>query len=105
MPKSCRYLLARLQIEKDKLLGWAILAKVSEHDKSLGRGLKLQKHTILDALREIQVLLLDFSQIDRRYQLKLVAAEQEDPHNTGDFKRDQVSSDAPCLTQVHRLTS
>lgn len=76
MPKTCRFLLVRLQMERDKLIGWAILAKVSEHsERPLSSGLKLNRHTINDALREMQVLLLDVAELKRQYNLDLVAAD------------------------------
>ncbi|KAK3316808.1 prion-inhibition and propagation-domain-containing protein [Apodospora peruviana] len=76
MPKTCSYLLVRLQMEKEKLLSWAVLAKLSDDDRftSGGPGLRLNRHTVIDTLREIQVLLLDFAQLDKRYNLTLVPA-------------------------------
>ncbi|UNI18687.1 hypothetical protein JDV02_004941 [Purpureocillium takamizusanense] len=77
MPKRYRHLLVRLQMEKDKLLGWAVLAKVSESDDSLVTTMKLSRHTIQDAFREMQVLLLDVAKLNQRYSLHLVAVEDE----------------------------
>ncbi|KAM7187572.1 protein kinase [Rhypophila sp. PSN 637] len=75
MPKTCRHLLVRLQMEKEKLLGWAVLARLSDDDGlSSGPGLRLNSHTVIDALREIQVLLLDFVHLQKRYGLALVPA-------------------------------
>lgn len=59
MIETCRFLLVRLQMERDKLVGWAILARVAEEESSLQPGLIMSRHTINDALREMQVLLLD----------------------------------------------
>ena len=75
MPKTCRHLLVRLQMEKDKLLGWAVLAKISESDDSLTATMKISRHTIHDAFREMQVLLLDMFKLKQRYSLHLVAGE------------------------------
>lgn len=80
MPKTCGYLLVRLQIEKHKLLGWAILAKLSDDDHaSFGLGVRLNRHTVIETLREIQVLILDFSNLDKRYSLSLVPTESNPP--------------------------
>lgn len=75
MPEACRYLLLRLQMEKEKQIGWAILAGVSEEESTLTTTLRLNRLTVLDAMREMQVLLLDVSKIDERYKLRLVADE------------------------------
>jgi len=77
MPDSFTFLLVRLQMEKEKLLGWAILAKIATDDdddndnKTAGPVLRLNRHTVIDTLREIQVLLLDSSQLRKRYKLDL----------------------------------
>jgi len=76
MPKTYGYLRARLQMEKHKLLGWAILAKLSDDEHELqGPGLRLNRHTVIETLREIQVLLLDFTNLKKRHNLSLVAVE------------------------------
>lgn len=56
-----RHLLVRLQMEKDKLLGWAVLARVSESEQSFHHTLRLSRHTIHDAFRGMQIVLLDTS--------------------------------------------
>ncbi|KAF5011157.1 hypothetical protein FDECE_2721 [Fusarium decemcellulare] len=61
-------------MEKEKLLGWAVLAKLSENSASADSSLRPNRHIVIDTLREIQVLLLDFSQLDRTYKLKLIAS-------------------------------
>src|SRR4051812_8377275 len=59
-------------MEKEKLLGWAVLAKISDVDEKMaGSGVRLHRHTVIDTLREIQVLLLDSSQLRKRYNLDL----------------------------------
>jgi Prion-inhibition and propagation len=77
MPEACRYLLVRLQMEKEKLIGWAILAGVSEEENTLTPSLKLNRLTVIDAMREMQVLLLDVNKIYKRYKLRLVADEAD----------------------------
>jgi hypothetical protein len=83
MPKSYRYLLARLSMEKEKLLGWAHLTRIADGDEATGSAMRLHRHTIIDALREIQILLLDLSQLEKRYKLKLVVASGKAPTGTG----------------------
>jgi len=78
MPETCRYLLVRLQMEKQKLIGWAVLAGVSEEDETLTPSLKLNRHTAIDGLRELQMHLLDVSKIHERYRLRLVVDEADD---------------------------
>ncbi|KAK3984892.1 protein kinase [Cladorrhinum sp. PSN332] len=72
MPDTCRFLLVRLRIEKEKLVGWAVLAGISEEEKTMSPLLRLNRHTVLDALRELEVLLLDVQKLDERYNLRLV---------------------------------
>ena len=75
MSKSHGYLHTRLRMEKEKLLGWAVLAKVSQGDHSVFSAPRLHRHAINDALREIQDLLLDFQQLENRYKLKFFASD------------------------------
>ncbi|KAF7534622.1 hypothetical protein G7054_g6068 [Neopestalotiopsis clavispora] len=75
MPEAYRFLLMQLQLERDKLVGWAILAKVSEDEESLASTLRISRHTINDALRELQLLLLDTAKLKHRYGLDLVASD------------------------------
>ncbi|KAF4457414.1 protein kinase, catalytic domain-containingprotein [Fusarium austroafricanum] len=93
MPKSCRYLLVRFQLEKEKLLSWAVLAKLTEKDSFADAGLRLNRHTVIDTLREIQVLLLDFSKLDETYKLKLIGSTSIS--NESPDKQSQVK--VPCL--------
>ncbi|KAK4182967.1 prion-inhibition and propagation-domain-containing protein [Podospora australis] len=78
MPEACRYLMVRLRMEKEKLLGWAILAGLSEDDDTLKSTLKMNRHTLIDALREMQILLLDVSKMDARYNLQLIVDNSDD---------------------------
>lgn len=82
MPKSCQYLHVRLAMEKEKLLGWALLTKISEGDAAAGPALRFNRHTVIDALRETQILLFDASRLDRRYKLKLTVSTDESPPET-----------------------
>lgn len=100
MPKACRYLMVRLQMEKDKFLGWAVLAKISEDGKSLGPGLRINQHTVNDALREVQILLLNVTQLDGRYNFKLVVAEEDEAEN----KDDTGSEDKVRMSQHGKST-
>ena len=81
MPESFSFLIVRLQMEKEKLLGWAILAKISDDDEKMAvSGFKVNRHTVIDALREIQILLLDSSRLHERYKLNLVPAPPDSHH-------------------------
>lgn len=63
-------------MEKHKLLGWAVLAKLSDNEQESNEpGLRINRHTVIETLREIQVLLLDFANLDKRYNLKFSPAE------------------------------
>ncbi|KAF7549912.1 hypothetical protein G7Z17_g6071 [Cylindrodendrum hubeiense] len=70
-------------MEKEKLLGWALLTNISDGDSAAGPALRLNKHTVIDALREVQILLLDASQLDRRYKLKLTLSTDKSTAETG----------------------
>lgn len=84
MPESSSFLIVRLQMEKEKLLGWAILAKISDdNEQTASSSFKVNRHTVIDALREIQILLLDSSQLRRRYKLDLAPAPSDTHHVAG----------------------
>ena len=84
MPESSSFLIVRLQMEKEKLLGWAILAKISDdNEQTADSGFKVDRHTVIDALRQIQILLLDSSQLRRRYKLDLTPAPPDTHHVAG----------------------
>ncbi|KAK7707690.1 hypothetical protein SLS63_013718 [Diaporthe eres] len=59
MPKTARYLHVRLRLERDKLVDWALLVDLSEDESTLGRGLKVDRHLVTDALQEIKLVLVD----------------------------------------------
>lgn len=59
-------------MEKEKLLAWAYLVRIADGEEAT--PMRLHKHTIIDTLREIQVLFLDLGQLKKRYKLELVAA-------------------------------
>ncbi|KAF4333461.1 kinase catalytic domain protein [Fusarium beomiforme] len=75
MPKTYKYLRVRLQMEKEKLLGWAVLAKISEDEAFASFSLRVNKHTVIDSLREIQNLLFNFSKLSNTYNPILVVSE------------------------------
>lgn len=96
MPKSCQYLHVRLAMEKEKLLGWALLTNISEGDAAAGPALRLNRHTVIDALRETQILLFDASQLDRRYKLKLKVSTDQ---STTETEVIRVVGDKVCLDE------
>lgn len=69
MPKSSRYLHVRLRMERDKLVNWAVLANLSEDERSLNSGLRLNKHKVNGTLQEIRLVLLEITKLSRRLEL------------------------------------
>lgn len=63
LPKHSRYLFIRLQIERDKFVDWAVLANLSEDERTLNFGLQLNRHKINGALQEIRLVLLDLTRL------------------------------------------
>ncbi|KAF4460028.1 serine threonine kinase [Fusarium albosuccineum] len=92
-------------MEKEKLLGWAVLAKLSENSASADSSLRPNRHIVIDTLREIQVLLLDFSQLDRTYKLKLIASSNTGPGNSDESVEpsgNEAALPAPCNISTGR---
>ena len=52
MPESYRYLLVRLRMERDKLLGWAVLAKLSEDERKDCLALWAEVDDLLNRARQ-----------------------------------------------------
>ncbi|CAM1504708.1 Fc.00g022990.m01.CDS01 [Cosmosporella sp. VM-42] len=73
-------------MEKDKLVGWALLMNISDGDESVGSSMRLNTHAIINALREIQVLLLDFAQLDKRYKLQFTVATEKPATKTRTYQ-------------------
>lgn len=65
MPKTAQYLHVRLRLERDKLVDWAVLVDLSEDESTLGRGLKVDRHLVTDALQEIKLVLVDLAKLSR----------------------------------------
>lgn len=63
IPKQSLYLIIRLQIERDKFVDWAILANLSENERTLNSGLQLNQHKVNGALQEIRLVLLDLAKL------------------------------------------
>ncbi|KAK7962778.1 uncharacterized protein PG986_003603 [Apiospora aurea] len=108
MPKTSGHLLVRLQMEKDKLIGWAMLAGISEEETQLKPSMRFNRHTMVDTLKEIQTLLLDLARLRRQYKLELniaegsTQAEAEQPVNqTGGNAAN--ATDDPVLDRYSRL--
>ncbi|KAF4448730.1 protein kinase, catalytic domain-containingprotein [Fusarium austroafricanum] len=53
-------------MEKEKLLGWAVLAKMSENETFASASLRVNRHIVIDSFQEIQKLLFDFSKLVRK---------------------------------------
>lgn len=68
MPKHSRYLHMRLQLERDKLVDWAVLANLSEDERTLPSALHLNQHKVNGALQEIRLVLLDLTKLSGRHE-------------------------------------
>lgn len=78
LPKTSRYLHTRLRLERDKLVFWGILANLSEDERTLGSGMRLNKHKVNDNLQEIRLLLSDLVKRCVCYELAQVTKHSED---------------------------
>lgn len=90
MPRSSLYLRIRLQVERDKLVDWAILANLSEDERSLSSGLQLNLHKLNGSLQEIRLVLLDLT--------KLTGWHDINPSNT--FNADRSLHDSPKVSPL-----
>lgn len=94
MPKQSLYLIIRLQIERDKFVDWAILANLSEDERTLNSGLQLNRHKVNGALQETRLVLLDLAKLTAFY----------DPSQTNIHTRDRSLHDSPKVSPL-RLNS
>lgn len=85
MPKQSLYLVIRLQIERDKLVDWAILANLSEDERTLNSGLQLNRHKVNGAIQETRLVLLDVA--------KLTA--WHGPYQTNIYAGDRILHNSP----------
>lgn len=90
MPKESLYLTIRLQIERDKFVYWAILANLSENEKTLNSGLQLNRHKVNGALQETRLALLDL--------VKLTA--WHDPSQTNIYAVDRNLHNSPRISPL-----
>lgn len=103
MPNTSGHLLVRLQMEKDKLIGWAILAGISEEEETqLKPTMRFNRHTIIDTLKEIQTLLLDVARLKRIYNLEFSIAEGPSKTDT-EPPSSHTSASTPVLDRYARL--
>lgn len=65
-------------MERDKLVNWAVLSNLSEDEKSLSSGLRLNKHKVNGTLQEIRLVLLDFSKLSRQYNIYETNSDSDD---------------------------
>ncbi|KAK8075296.1 hypothetical protein PG997_009959 [Apiospora hydei] len=95
-------------MEKDKLIGWAILAGISEEETQLKPSMRFNRHTMIDALKEIQTLLLDVGRLRRQYKLELdvvegpTQGEAEQPVNQPEGNAADAT-DSPVFGRSSRL--
>ncbi|KAK7915043.1 hypothetical protein PG985_012746 [Apiospora marii] len=102
MPKTSGHLLVRLKMEKDKLIGWAILAGISEEEAQLKPAMRFNRHTIIDTLKEIETLLLDVARLKSLYNLEFSIAEGSS--KTGiEPPSSQTSGNTPVPDRYARL--
>lgn len=80
MPKTARYLHVRLRLERDKLVDWAVLVDLSEDESTLGRGVKVDRHLVTDALQEIKLVLADLTKLSHRGLPDARADHQDENH-------------------------
>lgn len=90
MPKQSLYLVIRLQIERDKFVDWAILANLSEDERTLNSGLQLNQHKVNGAIQETRLVLLDLA--------KLTA--WHDPNQTNIYAVDRNPHDSPKVSPL-----
>jgi hypothetical protein len=75
VPDAHRCLLIRLRLEKEKLLGWAVLADLGEDESKMRPAVKMNRNGLIDSLRAMQTLLMDFGR-RKGGAVSLVAAEE-----------------------------
>lgn len=78
MPRSSRYLHVRMRMERDKLVDWAVLANLSEDERTLSSGLRLNKHKVNGTLQEIRLVLLELVKLSGRYDIDQVNSDSDD---------------------------
>lgn len=84
MPTSSRYLHIRMRMERDKLMGWAVLTNLSEDERTLSPSLRLNQHKVNSSLQEIRLVLLDL--VKKRYeQLELGPANSDSRYGAADY--------------------
>lgn len=69
MPRNSLYLHIRLQVERDKLVDWAILANLSDKEETLTSGLQLNIHKLNGALQNFRLVLLDLTKLTEWHDL------------------------------------
>ncbi|KAG8424606.1 hypothetical protein J3458_001378 [Metarhizium acridum] len=75
-----------------------LFVKVSESEESLHHTLRLRRHTIQDALREMRIRLLDTSKLKHKYNLQLESADQSGDEDGAD---DRSASSSPKLPRAY----
>ncbi|PSR79220.1 prion-inhibition and propagation-domain-containing protein [Coniella lustricola] len=70
MPPNSRYLQVRLRIERDKLVHWAVLANLSEDERTMSSGLRLNMQKVNGSLQDIRVVLLELVKLSGSYEVE-----------------------------------
>ena len=96
VPDAHRCLLIRLRLEKEKLLGWAVLADLCEDEAKLLPAVKMNRNGLVDSLRAMQTLLMDFGR-RKGASLSLVACDESG--------EDEEAMETPTDRTVNHLDS
>lgn len=67
MPPKSRFLQVRLRIERDKLVDWAVLANLSEDERTMSSGLRINMQKVNGSLQEIRLVLLELVKLSGSY--------------------------------------
>lgn len=69
MPPNSRFLQVRLRIERDKLVDWAVLANLSEDERTMSSGLRLNMQKVNGSLQDIRLVLLELVRLSGSYEV------------------------------------
>ncbi|KAF3761358.1 hypothetical protein M406DRAFT_74319 [Cryphonectria parasitica EP155] len=69
--RQSRYLQVRLRIERDKLVDWAVLANLSEDERAMSSGLRLNKQKVNGSLQDVRLVLLELVKLSGSYEVEL----------------------------------
>src|SRR3569833_360893 len=72
LPKKYEYLKIRLQLEESRLLDWAVVVKLSDTDDAITGPWQIGQATAMEALKQMETLLLDLGKLSSKFNLTLV---------------------------------